>query len=82
MRSILLKIARLFKKSIYLPLVVSLALVLIVAFGNYANVQTPLTRNNGALVGENQNSQTAKSNSFAPVNLTNRQVSQYTITRM
>ncbi len=69
-----MKIARLkFKKSIYLPLVVSVALVLIVAFGNYANAQTPSTRNNGALVGDNQNSQTAKSNSSAPLNLTNRQ---------
>ena len=72
MRSILLKIARLFKKSIYLPLVVSLALVLIVAFGNYANAQTPSTRNNGAIVGDNQ-TQTAKSNGSAPLQLTNRQ---------
>ena len=73
MRSILLKIGRLkFKKSIYLPLVVSLALVLIVAFGNYANAQTPSTRNNGAIVGDNQ-TQTAKSNGSAPLQLTNRQ---------
>ncbi len=60
-----MKIPRLkFKKSLYLPLVASLALVLILTFVNYANAQPPLTRDSGARVGDNQNSQTAAPNAI------------------
>lgn len=62
-----------FKKSLYLTLAVSLALVAIITFSNYSNAQTPLTRNNGAPVRDNQNSQTVGANGAAPLELTNRQ---------
>ncbi|WP_228014478.1 catalase [Fortiea sp. LEGE XX443] len=40
----------------------TLALVLILAFSNYVSAKTPLTRDNGAPVGDNQNSWTAGAN--------------------
>ena len=61
-----MKIPRLkFKRSSYLPLVASLALVLVLTFVSYASAQqTPLTRDNGARVGDNQNSQSAEPNAI------------------
>lgn len=50
------------QKNLYLPVVMTLALVLILAFSNYASAKTPLTRDNGAPVGDNQNSWTAGAN--------------------
>ncbi|MDF5722133.1 MAG: catalase [Rhizonema sp. PD37] len=51
------------KKNLYLPVVMTLALLIILAVNNNsASAKTPLTLDNGAAVGDNQNSLTAGPN--------------------